>query len=51
MARNNSRIRLIDRHRQSLLRTTDRTTENRKTTIMTPDIEDTADSFRSFVPD
>ena len=45
MTSNNRRIRLIDRHRQSLLRTTDRITENRKTTIMTPDIEDRADSF------
>ena len=45
MTSNNRRIRLIDRHRQNLLRTTDRTTENRKTTIMTPDIEDRADSF------
>jgi len=42
---NNRRIRLIDRHRQSLLRTTDRITENRKTTIMTPGSEDRADSL------
>ncbi len=45
MTSNNRRIRLIDRHRQNLLRTADRTTDNRKTTIMTPDIEDRADSL------
>lgn len=45
MTSNNRRIRLIDRHLQNLLRRTDRTTANRKTTIMTPDIEDRADGL------